>query len=344
MPFVPSESYPGEQSTGVFASTLSSSPNSTIPVEKCHTLEFTGKDAGTTILIQFILAFICAATLVIKYRCESKPRRPCCVWFWDVSKQACGAAFMHLLNLILASILSGSSDSADPCAWYFINITIDTFVGCFLQFFLLETVEKIAVRRGGDRWACLARSGYYGNPPKMSWWAGQLSVYCLLVGLNKCFIFIFVYFAREPLGNFGQWLFYPLHGFPTLELIIVMILAPGLMNAWMFWVTDTFIMMMADPDENRYPAWCCCLCRKAKGRFCSKDDSFRDGSQLLSADYIDEESIPRSLHSSYGQSALTDDYYSAPMLDPAEMGSVGREARDSLEGDGLDDRLATTSL
>ena len=150
--------------------------------------------------------------------------------------------------------------------------------------------------------------------------------------------------ARDPLGNFGQWLFYPLQGFPTLELVIVMILAPGLMNAWMFWVTDTFIMMVADPDKNRYPAWCCCLCRKAKERFCSKDEGFGGGSQLLSTDYIDEESIPRSLRSSYGQSGLSEDFYSAPMLDPAEMSAVGREARDSLEGEGLDERLSPAGL
>ena len=94
---------------------------------QCHTLEFTGKGAGTTILIQFILFTVCVSTLLVKYWCEPQPRRPCCVWFWDVSKQGFGAAFMHLLNLILAGVLSESSagDVADPCAWYFVNISIE---------------------------------------------------------------------------------------------------------------------------------------------------------------------------------------------------------------------------
>ena len=312
---------------------------------QCHTLEFTGKGAGTTILIQFILFTVCVSTLLVKYWCESQPRRPCCVWFWDVSKQGFGAAFMHLLNLILAGVLSESSagDVADPCAWYFVNISIDTFVGCFLQFFLLETVERFAASGGGrgGRCACLARSGFYGDPPRMSWWAGQLSVYCALVGLNKCFIFIFVYLGRAPLGEFARWLFSPWQGLPTVELVIVMILAPGIVNAWMFWVTDTFIMRMVKPGGNRYPAWCCCLCRRVKQKLCEHEG--RGGGAggvgargLLDdtvGEMLDEESLPRSLGNSFsGTNSSLDAFYSAPMLDPAEMGAVGREARDSLEG------------
>ena len=330
---------------------LESGNGSSTPTAQCHTLEFTGKDAGTTILIQFILFTVCVTTLLVKYWCEPQPRRPCCVWFWDVSKQGFGAAFMHLLNLILAGVLSESSagDVADPCAWYFVNISIDTFVGCFLQFFLLETVEKFAAASGrGGRCACLARSGFYGDPPRMAWWAGQLSVYCLLVGLNKCFIFIFVYLGRAPLGYFARWLFSPWQGMPTVELVIVMILAPGIMNAWMFWVTDTFIMRMVKPGGNRYPAWCCCLCLMAKRMMCVQGGGggtgdIRGTHGLLDdtvGSMLDEESLPRSLSNSFSRAnSSSDTFYSAPMLDPAEMGAVGREARDSLEGQGLETAL-----
>ena len=50
---------------------------------------------------------------------------------------------------------------------------------------------------------------------------------------------------------------------------------------------------------------------------------------------FDEESMPRSLSSSFSGGAMPDTFYSAPMLSPAEAGAMGREARDSLEGEGL---------
>ena len=153
---------------------------------------------------------------------------------------------MHLLNLILADALSDSDsgDVADPCAWYFINISIDTFIGCFLQFFLLELVENFAAKRKGGRCGA-SPPGFYGDLPKMSWWAG-----CRVLPprwAEQVLIFIFVYLARGPLGvRLGcSALARITHGRARHRHDT----SPGIMNAWMFG-HDTFIMRMVKPGAT----------------------------------------------------------------------------------------------
>ena len=234
-----------------------SSNVSNITHPHCQTLEWSGPQHEVTFLVQWLLFIECGTTLLIKYFCFEKPRRPCCVWFADVSKQGFGAALAHIYNLVLAGVLVANTTGGDPCAWYFINISIDTFITIFLNFILIDAVEQFAKKKNIES---LERSGDYGNPPKKDWWLKQLAVYCLIVTVAKMTMFMFVFLARNPLNNFGLWMWSPLKNYPNTELILVMIITPGLMNAWQFWVTDTFVMLMGKNAE-RYPPWCCCLCK-----------------------------------------------------------------------------------
>ena len=209
-------------------------------------------------LVQFLLFIVCGSSLLIKYFVFEKPRRPCCVWFWDVSKQGWGAALAHTYNLIFSSILVNATTGGDTCAWYFINISIDTFIGVIGIFVLIDYVERFANTRNVES---LARSGDYGTPPRWDWWLKQFLVYLAIVTFVKIITFLGVFLLRNQLNTFGLWIMSPLLGHPFTELILVMILIPALMNAWVFWVTDTFIMLMAK-NEERYPTWCCCLCRR----------------------------------------------------------------------------------
>ncbi len=237
-------------------------PSSTnITIQRCQTLDWSGPEETTTMLTQFALFLVCCGSLIIKYFVFEKPRRPCCTWFWDSQKQGWGAALAHGLNLIFSAILVKYTTGGDPCAWYFINISVDTFIGVFLIFFMIEKVEGFAKARNIES---LSRSGDYGTPPRWDWWLQQFLMYCSLVAVTKLITFLGVFLLRNQLNSFGLWVWSPLLGDPFTELILVMIITPAVMNAWVFWVTDTFIMMMSDKNAERYPTWCCCCCNKCK--------------------------------------------------------------------------------
>ena len=50
----------------------------------------------------------------------------------------------HLINLILAVLLSEGTSKADQCIWYFINISVDTIFGVVLCYIFMYFVEIFA--------------------------------------------------------------------------------------------------------------------------------------------------------------------------------------------------------
>jgi hypothetical protein len=56
-----------------------------------------------TVLVQIMLAFFALACLYIK-RLQETPRRNFRTWFLDVSKQAFGACYAHVLNMVRSFI------------------------------------------------------------------------------------------------------------------------------------------------------------------------------------------------------------------------------------------------
>jgi len=54
-------------------------------------------------------------SLVFKRFYIDRPPRPWRVWGFDVGKQLVGGGFVHLANIVVASLLSGSG--GDECAW-----------------------------------------------------------------------------------------------------------------------------------------------------------------------------------------------------------------------------------
>ena len=167
-------------------------------------------------------------------------------WVFDASKQAIAAAVTHVFNIFLAMIMAHIKISKDPsvhpdqCAWYFINFCIDTFFGIALVFFFVRTVEKLA-RECGYR--ILAESGNYGSSenPSCKIFSIQLFVFLLITLLVKFILALLVWPLSGPLGRFGIWLFAPLRQSPELELVIVMVIGPCLMNVVGFWVLDNIL-------------------------------------------------------------------------------------------------------
>lgn len=63
----------------------------------------------------------------------------------DVSKQGFSSCVAHLINLLLAVMLTeGGTSKADQCIWYFINITVDTSFGVTLIYICMAFIEMLA--------------------------------------------------------------------------------------------------------------------------------------------------------------------------------------------------------
>jgi len=160
------------------------------------------------------------------------------VWGCDVGKQAFGAAFAHLLNIIIAIYLASSEAGSDECAWYFINYAIDSFFGTLLAFILLKTFN--AVFKQLDIPA-LYKSGEYGDPPDLCIWFGQFLVWICIIAIVKTVFLLVQLQIQDPLASLGDWLFGPVAAHPKLELCVVMVMCPFVFNAIQFWVSDMFL-------------------------------------------------------------------------------------------------------
>ncbi|KAG2815336.1 hypothetical protein PC118_g14743 [Phytophthora cactorum] len=119
------------------------------------------------VLLQVLLGFIAISVLAIK-RLREVPRRPLMVWAFDAAKQMVGATFAHVANLLIAIVLysyqeelESDEESVDQCALYFVNFTLDTTLGIFLNYVLLSAVVLLALRFS---WSSLKTPGDYGTP------------------------------------------------------------------------------------------------------------------------------------------------------------------------------------
>ncbi|RXN00230.1 Store-operated calcium entry regulator STIMATE [Acipenser ruthenus] len=80
------------------------------------------------VLIQGLLAIVAFSTLMLKRFREPKgERRPWRIWFYDTSKQAIGALFIHFANVFLSNLTE-----EDPCSLYLMNFLLDATLGMLL--------------------------------------------------------------------------------------------------------------------------------------------------------------------------------------------------------------------
>ncbi|NXX51705.1 STIMA regulator, partial [Tricholaema leucomelas] len=69
-------------------------------------------------------------------------RRPWKIWFYDTSKQAVGALFIHFYNVFLSS-----RTEEDPCFLYLLNFILDTTLGMLLIWLGVKVVSRIVQRK-----------------------------------------------------------------------------------------------------------------------------------------------------------------------------------------------------
>ncbi|RLN88272.1 hypothetical protein BBJ28_00008929 [Nothophytophthora sp. Chile5] len=163
--------------------------------------------------VQMLLGFVALSSLYAKWHFEH-PRRPVKVWFMDAMKQGTSAAMIHVMNILYAIGLVDLSDTPS---------------------------DQDEVRN------LLQCHGFYGSPPSWKIWFYQLLQWCTILTVMKFFVGLVLYAFSTPLGWMGSLLFLPVHNHPKIELLIVMIGCPLVMNMVQFWIQDSFLM---DHDQQ----------------------------------------------------------------------------------------------
>lgn len=216
------------------------------PVLQCELL---GKWGSFGWWLQAFLGLTCLVSLVGK-RFTDQVRRPWKVWFFDTSKQFVQACLNHLINIGLSVAFGEWLDDADtdPCNWYCINLTLDCTLGVGLLFLLLRMLQCTyrSERVGRPE---LARCGEYGDPPDIRIFARQLLDWEGLVIVQKITLTTMVVHLRSELASIAYVFLGWLDDYPHVKLVVVMVVAPLLLNVFAFWTADNFLQ--ADPYNQK---------------------------------------------------------------------------------------------
>jgi hypothetical protein len=199
--------------------------------------------------VQVVLAFFALSSLYIKRQNEI-PRRKFRTWFLDVSKQGFGAVYAHFMNMFIAAVLSdnvrGDYELKDQCAWYATTFFIDTTLGLVISVFLLHLVADLANKY---EWTTLMVNGVYEGPDGLRIWRDQLISWMLILTVVKFVIILILWVFSPLLAVMGDFFFRPLQGNVHFELLFVMILFPGIMNFFYFWIADGYLKATPDHPE-----------------------------------------------------------------------------------------------
>ncbi|KAJ8261762.1 hypothetical protein GJAV_G00158120 [Gymnothorax javanicus] len=186
---------------------------------------------GFGVLIQGLLAVVAFSTLMLKrYREPAAIRRPWRIWFYDTSKQAIGALFIHFANVFLSTLTK-----EDPCSLYLMNFLLDATMGMLVIWVGVKVVSCVVECKR----LTLLTFGEYGDPPLAVAWLSQCAVYLLIMVLEKSVISLVLLIPGWT--NIQEVLLDYIPN-PQLELLLVMLIVPFFVNAIMFWVVDSLTM------------------------------------------------------------------------------------------------------
>lgn len=158
---------------------------------------------------------------------------------------AIGSSFGHFSNIFLSVVIAGSLPEADECQWYCLTYVVDSTVGTFINIVLLKLFEHF-MKRFPD--CTVMNFGDYGNPPQLCVWFPQLIVWMCIVVIAKLLTLYMLFQFIFPLNDIISVVFSVFHDKPEIELVLVMIIIPTIMNTIQFWVTDTFLKKQVDDE------------------------------------------------------------------------------------------------
>eukprot|EP00906_Rhabdomonas_costata_P023199 RCo033400 len=213
-------------------------------------------------LMQCLLATVAFLMLCVKWQLEVPSPRPPRIFLLDSAKQGCGFAVAHIGNLAVAQFLATPEQSA--CVWYLVNILLDTTVRVVLAFALLRAVYALLQWAGLDPQGRL-KSGQYGDPINYTRWFKQLMLWVGVVLVSRI-IMAGVVVAMAPwLASIGQALLAPLEDYSAthghgLELLLVMVVLPTILNSAQLCVQDGFLKARRSAEDSlQLPNCCDCL-------------------------------------------------------------------------------------
>lgn len=201
--------------------------------------------------MQFSLGVICIAILIYKRQTEV-PKRDWLIWFLDVTKQALGSFIGHFVGIFASVIIAKNIHGADECLWYFITHVATSTFGTAVKLFLVHLVDLMVLNFKIE--SKYFNFGVYGNPPSLSIFGFQLSVWLLIVIVSKVVTYFLLAQMLEPLDQSMSALFKVFDGHPDIELVVVMIIVPTIMNAATFWITDNFLKKASNSGQDRTDA------------------------------------------------------------------------------------------
>ena len=201
---------------------------------KCKLLE-----GSLTYFLQLLLAVISMGCIYYKWKHEY-PRRQSKVVIFDVSKQIYGMGFAHILNILIAILMTKRITVTDECRWYFINFSVDVIFGTLLNWLLLKKFNKYIENKN---WTVMSTGSYNtsGNCINKSF-IYQTIGWISIIFTAKMIIFAIILLPfAEALNSYGRWILSPVSHNIQIELIVVMIVFPLIFNIIQFWIQDTFL-------------------------------------------------------------------------------------------------------
>ncbi|KIJ56932.1 hypothetical protein M422DRAFT_104141, partial [Sphaerobolus stellatus SS14] len=191
----------------------------------------------TALIVQAVMGVLVMGSLVIK-RYREKPQRPWRIWYalFDVSKQVLGQAFIHGLNILISDVIARIA-KGNPCNLYFLNILIDTTIGVGYIYLVLHAADKLLTNRLKLKGF---RSGQYGDPPSLAYWARQASVYVFTI-LTMKLLMVGLFAAWPGIFDIAAYIIKWTNGHETLQVAFVMGLFPITMNILQFWLIDSIV-------------------------------------------------------------------------------------------------------
>ena len=160
--------------------------------------------------------------------------------------------------MMLAILLSRAGES-DNCEWYFINISVDVFLGVFLCFLMLRAVERIANKyefqmlHSGNYIKIDKEKPYLNNQIfrtnvelgdiDFRNWVVQIAAWGLIIIIVKLTLFAFQLLTAPVLEAVSTILIGWLDIYPKIKLVLIMIVIPFILNVFQFWVQDNLLKM-----------------------------------------------------------------------------------------------------
>lgn len=162
--------------------------------------------------------------------------------------------------MVIAVVISKQNED-DACVWYLINILLDCTFGLIFEWIFIRLLEIFARKFEIDE---LISGCYYVRSTidfddySINYWIWfiQCFMWCLISSLMKVLNYLIMVLFSENFNNFGKSLLSSIDKSPELELIVVMIIIPLFLNAFQFWIIDSFLK---ESDESR-------ISRLAKGQ------------------------------------------------------------------------------